>query len=149
MGFILGPTPVLASLKKLSIPAKLMTAEEGEDERTQRQYVSRNNKVPKVHPGRPFSKWLEMQDIKSGSAVVSASKDDDATDQTSLWSGPTGQFADHGKNIFADTQYRGERSERIINKRIGSQTRPPGILLKTVAIVSNKRLGPAPTSDHR
>ena len=46
-------------------PAKLMTAEEGEDERTQRQYVSRNNKVPKVHPGRPFSKWLEMQDIKS------------------------------------------------------------------------------------
>ncbi len=64
--FILGPTPVLATFKEIiPSPAKLMTAEEGEDERTQRQYVSRNNKVPKVHPGRPFSKWLEMQDIKS------------------------------------------------------------------------------------
>ena len=144
---ILGPFPVLASFRKLSQPQPNLWQQKRArmSEPSGRMLVEtiKSQKSKKVVPSENGWKWMTL----NPSAVVSASKNT-RIPQTRLPFGRDQPVSSRiMARIFSHTPSTVESAAKTIKrKNKAPQIRPPDMLLNTVAIVSNNRLGPAFTS---
>ena len=110
-------------------PAELVATEQSKHKRTERKNICGNNEVPKIKPCCTLCKRLKMKNAESESRCECKHKHYNSA------------------RIFSQTPKTVDIAANTINrKKSEPHILPPGILLNTVAIVSNKRFGPELTS---
>ena len=95
--------------KLVPAPAKLVAAEQGDDQRSQRQQVVGDDEVPQIQPcstGSKGNKTCKHAVAQSGSQ--GSQQNADAANDAALGTGPSGHFTDASQNVFEHCQFGGE-----------------------------------------
>lgn len=92
-------------------PAELITAEESKHQRAKRQNIIGNKEVPEIQPCCTFCEGLKMNDAEAQRRCQREQEDADAADDAALRTRPACQLTNHGEDIFAYAEYRGQCRE--------------------------------------
>ena len=92
-------------------PADLITAKYCQQDRTYGHDIVGHQEIPEVQPGRSRRKGLKMDHAEAQRRCQCQQKRSHTADDTSYRSRPSGQFPDHGQNIFTHAQHCGHGCE--------------------------------------